>query len=94
VRVTHGPPACARRVILAAVLIGAAVIPGHAVGSASRSCPERRCRTAGTIRWIRRLPGSWTAQSGPGGTVLRRGQAYAAVGGNLAAVGMDLTIYG
>jgi PQQ-like domain len=92
--VTRGSSARARRAILAAFLIGAALVPGQAAGSPSRGCHQARCGIAGTVRWIRPLPGSWTVQNGPYGTVLRRGQAYAAVGGGLAAVGMGLTVYG
>lgn len=40
------------------------------------------------------MPGSWTADSASDGTVLSRGQAYAAAGGGLAAVGFGLTVYG
>jgi len=92
--VTPGSSAWARRGLLAAVLIGAAVIPGHASGSASRSCRQPRCGTSGTIQWVQPLPGSWTAQNGPDGTVLSHGQAYAAAGADLAAVGLGLTISG
>lgn len=85
----------ARRSVLAAVLLGAALVPGHAVGSASPPCQGRRCvPAAGSIRWIRRLPGYWTVGSGPDGTVLSHGEAYAAVAVNLAAVGFGTTIYG
>jgi hypothetical protein len=94
VRVRRGASALARRGLLAAVLIGAAVIPGHASGSASRPCPAPRCGNAGTIRWTRPLPGSWITLNGPDGTVAAHGQAYAAVGGDLAAVGLGMTIYG
>jgi outer membrane protein assembly factor BamB len=78
--------------VLAAVLVGAAIIPGHAVGSVSSPCQGTRCgRQAGTVRWIRPLPGSWTVD-GPDGTVLSHGETYAAAGGGLAAVGLGLTI--
>jgi hypothetical protein len=75
------------------VLIGAAVIPAQASGSASAQCSGRSCpATAGTIRWSRRLPGSWIAENGIGGTVLAHGEAYAAVGGRVAALGMHVAV--
>jgi hypothetical protein len=43
------------------------------------------------VLWIRPLPGSWTA-SDTGGTVLAQGQAYAAAGGDVAAIGFGLTV--
>ena len=86
-----GPAAWARRAVLAAVLVGAAIIPGHESGSASSVCKAGQCGTAGTILWTRLLPGSWTA-GGTGGTVLTRGQAYVAAGGGVAAVGFGLTV--
>ncbi len=91
---TRGSLVWARRALLAAVLVGAAVIPGHASGSASRSCQGRPCGTAGTIGWSRPLPGSWIAQNGSAGTVPGHGLAYAAASGNLAVVGLGMTIYG
>jgi hypothetical protein len=92
-----------RRGILAAVLIGAALVPGRA-GSAPRACAVARpavgghavsgaCpRLAGTIRWTRRLPGSWVADSGALGTVPAAGQAYAGVGSGVAAVGYGQSV--
>ena len=46
------------------------------------------------MRWIRVLPGSWLAADGPRGTVLRQGEAYAAVGSGVAAVGFGQTVEG
>jgi outer membrane protein assembly factor BamB len=60
---------------------------------ASRGCPGQHCaRHAGTIRWARALPGSWIAQGGTQGTVPAAGEAYAAVGGGVAAVGFGTTV--
>jgi hypothetical protein len=73
------------------ILAGAAIIPGHATGSASAVCKGGRCGSAGKILWTRLLPGSWTA-SATGGTVLAQGQAYAAAGGQVAAIGFGLTV--
>jgi hypothetical protein len=81
----------ARRAVLAVVLAGVAVIPGHAVGSATRACSGPPCGQAGKVRWARLLPGSWTA-SDISGTVLAAGQAYAAVGGRVAAIGFGQTV--
>lgn len=85
----------ARRGFLAAVLIGAAIVPGRAASVTSHDCNGRHCaRTAGTIRWTRVLPGSWAAQNGAVGTVPASGQAYAAAGGGVAAVGFGQTVAG
>jgi hypothetical protein len=75
------------------VLIGAAVIPAQASGSASAQCGGRRCAAAaGAIRWTRRLPGNWVAENGIAGTVLAHGEAYAAVGAQVAALGMHMAV--
>jgi hypothetical protein len=73
------------------VLVGAAFIPGHAFSSASHNCTGR-CGGAGTIRWVRPLPGSWTAAGGIAGTVPSVGAAYAAAGSRVAAIGFGLTV--
>jgi hypothetical protein len=92
-----------RRSFLVVVLIGAAVVPGRA-GSAPRTCAVARhavgghavtghCpRSAGTIRWTHRLPGSWIAENGALGTVLSGGEAYAGVGSGVVAVGFGETV--
>jgi PQQ-like domain len=93
VLVARGSAMWARRGILAVVLIGAAVVPGRAGGAASRGCAGPHCaRPVGTVRWSRVLPGSWVARSGTQGTVLLAGQAYAGVGGGMAAVGFGDTV--
>jgi outer membrane protein assembly factor BamB len=81
----------AQRAVLAAVLLGAAVLPGHVTGTASAGCQNQRCGSAGTILWARQVPGSWTA-SQSGGTVLTQGQAFTAAGGTVAALGFGHTI--
>jgi len=93
VRLPPGSAVWTRRAILAAVLAGAAIIPGHAIGSVSSGCSGGRCGTVGKILWTRLLPGSWTASS-TGGTAAAQGQAYAAAGGQVAAVGFGLTVVG
>ena len=91
--VARGSAMWARRGILAAVLIGAAVVPGRAGSAASRACAGPHCtRPVGTVRWSRELPGSWVARGGTQGTVLTAGQPYAGVGGGLAAVGFGDTV--
>ena len=86
-----GSPRWVRRGLLAIVLAGAALIPGHAFSSASHNC-TRRCGSAGTIRWVRPLPGSWTAAGGIAGTVPSAGAAYAAAGSRVAAIGFGMTV--
>ncbi len=86
--VTRGSAVWARRGILAVVLIGAALVPGRARSVPAARCAGQSCHTVtATVQWKRPLPGSWTAQRGALGTVLQAGQAYAAAGGGVAAVG-------
>ncbi len=87
----HGSPTWVRRGMLAAVLAGAVLIPGHAIGSASHACAGR-CGSVGTIRWTRALPGSWTAAAGITGTVPSHGEAYVAAGGRVAVIGFAMTV--
>jgi hypothetical protein len=83
----------ARRGLLAVVLIGAALIPGRARSLPAAHCTGPGCHGAtATIRWKRPLPGLWTAQSGALGTVLSTGEAYAAEGGGVAALGFSVTV--
>jgi outer membrane protein assembly factor BamB len=96
--VGRGPLTWIRRLSFAAVLIVVAVAPGPAAGSRSQPCsgpatPGRSgCGQAGTVRWARLLPGSWIAQNGLLGTTPAREQAYAALGGQVAAIGSGLTV--
>ncbi|HEY2549908.1 MAG TPA: PQQ-binding-like beta-propeller repeat protein [Streptosporangiaceae bacterium] len=77
------------------MLIGAAVVPAHAASQGARPCGGQRCTAAeGRILWASGLPGSWTARGGADGTVLSHGEAYAAIGSGIAAVGFGREVYG
>jgi PQQ-like domain len=94
----HGSLTWVRRLCFAVTLAVAAVAPGPAAGSRAPVCAGpggpggSGCGTAGTVRWARLLPGSWVAQAGLLGTTPARGQAYAALGGQVAAVGSGMTV--
>jgi len=96
--VAGGSLTWARRLSLAAVLIVVAVAPGPAAGSRSQPCSgpnppgQPGCGLAGTVQWARLLPGSWIAQNGLLGTTPARGEAYAALGGQVAAIGSGLAV--
>lgn len=94
VRVARRSPAWVRRGLLAAMLAGATLIPGHASGSASLPCPARRCEPHGAVRWVRPLSGSWVAEGGVVGTVPAAGQAYVSAGPQVAAAGYGMSVYG
>src|SRR5215467_14585674 len=81
-----------RRLSFAAVLLVAAITPGMASRWSSQQCQQSPCVSAGTVRWIRPMPGSWTVQTGEVGTTPVDGQAYAALGSQIAAVGAGLTV--
>jgi hypothetical protein len=92
VEVARGPAAWARLAVLAAVLLGAAVIPGRATSQQAPRCTGLRCTTAGSVLWTAALPGSWSAQSGVLGTVTEPDAAYAADGGGVAVVGSGIAV--
>lgn len=84
--------AWARRGALAVLLVGVVLFPGHAASVPGRSCHGIECHADGAVRWSRQLTGSWIAENGPQGTVFSQGQAYAAIGGNVAVVGFGLSV--
>jgi hypothetical protein len=92
VKVSQGWQTWVRRLSFAAILLVAAITPGMAAGGSAQVCQRARCESAGTIRWIRPLPGLWTVQNGELGTTPVDGQAYAALGSQIAAVGAGLTV--
>jgi len=81
-----------RRALLAAVLVGAAVIPGRASSQTAAHCAGTRCSRSGSVLWSARLTGSWLAESGFTGTVPAGGEAYAASAGKLAVLGVGTTV--
>jgi hypothetical protein len=97
---TAGASPRLRRWVLAAVLLGVALLPYPSLGSVS-VVPAAACRSgcrAGSvpsmIKWTRPLPGSWQVIPGLTGTVPTSGLAYASVGYGVAAVGVGLTVSG
>jgi len=88
----RGAGVWARRAVLAAVLIGAVVIPNRAVSQQAQQCEGPHCRAHGSILWTAGLPGSWLAEAGVTGTVPTLGEAYAASGGGLAVLGEGLEV--
>ena len=94
---TAGKSPRLRRWVLAAALLGVALVP-YPVQGASGVPPATACRSgcrAGVpsmVRWITPLAGAWNVAPGLAGTVPASGLAYAAVGGGLAAVGAGLTV--
>jgi len=92
VKVTQRWLTWVRRLAFAAVLILAAATPGMAATWSSFQCQRSGCEKAGTVRWIRPLPGSWTVQNGMAGTTPATGQAYGALSAQLAAIGSGLTV--
>ena len=94
---TAGKSPRLRRWVLAAALLGVALVP-YPVQGAAGVPPATACRSgcrAGVtsmVRWTTPLPGAWNVAPGLAGTVPAAGLAYAAVGGGLAAVGAGLTV--
>ncbi len=89
-----------RRGVLAAVLVGVALVPYPTQGVASAP-PAAACRsgcragsTPNMVRWTMPLSGSWDVVPGLAGTVPASGLAYVSVGDGVAAVGAGLTVTG
>jgi PQQ-like domain len=92
VKVSQGWLTWVRRLFFAAILLLAAITPGMAAGSSSFSCLRARCESAGSVRWIRPVAGSWTVQDGQVGTTPASGQAYAALDSQVAVIGTGLSV--
>ncbi len=80
-----------RRSALGLILIAVVVFPGGSASRGHKPC-RHACSVTGAVSWARPLTGIWDADSGAQGTVFAHGQAYAAIGGNVAAVGFGLTV--
>jgi PQQ-like domain len=96
---TAGTSPRLRRWVLAAALLGVALVPYPVQGTTgvppAAAC-RGGCRASGSVpsmvRWTAPLPGAWNVAPGLAGTVPASGLAYASVGGGLAAVGAGLTV--
>jgi PQQ-like domain len=95
---TAGQSPRLRRWVLAAALIGVALVPYPVLGPAGVP-PAAACRAAchpgsvpSMVRWTAPLAGAWRVVPGLAGTVPATGLAYAAVGGGVAVVGAGLTV--
>ena len=84
-------PSQLRRGPFIAILVALAIVPGPA--SAARPCTSKACQSAGMVRWTRPLPGTWVAQPGLVGTAPAQGDAYAAIGTQVAAIGIGTTVF-
>jgi hypothetical protein len=76
--------------LLAAVLVAAIVLTR--LGSGSCSGGKSACAARNYVRWSRSLAGPWIAQDGVEGTIFSQGQASAAAGHGVAAIGFGLTV--
>jgi hypothetical protein len=97
---TAGASPRLRRWVLAAVLLGVALLAYPSLG-AEGGPPAAACRSgchtgsvSSMIKWIRPLSGSWQVIPGLTGTVPASGLAYVSVGYGVAAVGAGLTVTG
>jgi len=89
--VARVPATWVRRTSFVAILLALAIAPGPV--SAARPCTASHCQAAVALRWTGLLPGSWTVQPGLPGVQPASGQAYAALGDQVAAVGLGMTVY-
>ncbi len=80
-----------RRGTFIAILVRLAVAPGPACGPALHQ--PGVLKSAGLARWAWPLPGAWLAQAGLAGTTPAQGDAYAAMGGQVAAIGIGTTVF-
>jgi hypothetical protein len=81
-----------RRSALGLILVAVVLFPGGTGTVHGTGCKHSSCRTSGVVKWSRSLTGSWLAENGPEGTVYSQGQAYAAIGDGIAAIGFGLTV--
>jgi hypothetical protein len=81
-----------RRSALGLILIAVVLFPSGTPSHHAKLCHGQSCPVAGAIIWSKPLTGAWVAENGVQGTVYANGQAFAAVGNGVAAVGFGLTL--
>jgi hypothetical protein len=82
-----------RRSALGLILVAVVLFPSGTPSHHGKSCHGRSCPpVAGAIIWSKQLTGAWVAENGVQGTVYADGQAFAAVGHRVAAIGFGLTL--
>jgi hypothetical protein len=82
-----------RRSALGLILVAVVLFPSGTPSHHGKSCHGRSCPpVAGAIVWSKPLTGQWVAENGVQGTVYAQGQAFAAVGHGVAAIGFGLNL--
>jgi hypothetical protein len=82
-----------RRGALGLILVAVVLFPSGTPSHHGKACHGRLCPpVAGAIIWSKPLTGAWVAENGVQGTVYADGQAFAAVGHGVAAIGFGLTL--
>lgn len=80
-----------RRSALGFILAAVVLFPSGAASHRGTPC-RPACSVTGAVSWTRSLTGAWVADGGALGTVFAHGQAYAAIDGDVAAMGFGLTV--
>jgi hypothetical protein len=80
-----------RRGASAALLLAMGFTPAEASVTPPQACP-RECTQAGTTRWVRPLTGAYVVHGDARGTVPGQGEAYAAIGADIAALGRGTAV--
>ncbi|HUD37762.1 MAG TPA: hypothetical protein VMR14_12730 [Streptosporangiaceae bacterium] len=81
-----------RRGALGLILVAVILFPGGTAAMHRKACGRSNCQTNGIISWKRKLTGPWQVSDGAQGTEYSLGQAYAAIGDGVAAIGYGLTL--
>jgi hypothetical protein len=81
-----------RRSALGLILAAVVFFPSGTPSHHGKQCHGQNCKVAGAIVWSKPLTGAWVAENGVQGTVYADGQAFAAVGHGIAAIGFGLTL--
>lgn len=80
-----------RRSALGFILVAVVLFPSGVASHRGTPC-RPSCSVTGAVSWTRSLTGAWVADGGALGTVFAHGQAYAAIDGDVAAMGFGLTV--
>ena len=87
----HGSLPWVRRGASAALLLAVGFTPAEASTTPPRPC-SGGCTLAGSTRWVRPLDGPYVVQDDSRGTVPAQGEPYAAIGTDVAVLGLGGTV--